>query len=72
MNTENIYMRMPFERIVEDSKAGVAKAKEALRKLNPDTAYKLGIGIEPEQANHRARVVQAVSDFYSDRKKRTR
>lgn len=69
MNSKNnVYMSMPLNRVIEDSIAGVTKAMSALRQRDPHKADLLGIGVEPEQARHKAGVMRACGDYYSSRK----
>jgi len=47
--TENIYLRMPIQRVCEDARHGVSLARLAYAERDPEQALALGIGISPEQ-----------------------
>jgi len=46
---ENIYLSMPLERVEQDARHGVSKARRALAERDPAAARILGIGIEPKK-----------------------
>jgi hypothetical protein len=65
MKNKDPYMVMSIERVRADAIAGIALARAALRTRAPEQARAIGLGVE-----HTARVMQAVGDYYSNRKRR--
>ncbi|MDX9880235.1 MAG: hypothetical protein RBS72_21990 [Sedimentisphaerales bacterium] len=67
--TENIYMKVPLDRLRADALTGVQLAREAYRQRDPVHAdIDLGPTIDPaEQQEYREKVLSAIRD-YSKRK----
>lgn len=71
---DNIYLRMPLDRVRSDALTGVKLAREAYRERDPVRAdIDLGPVITPaEQAEHRRRVLAAVGDYQRQRQRPAR
>ncbi len=68
-NTENIYMKVPLDRLRQDALHGVRLAREAYRQRDPVGAdIDLGPTVSPaEQAQYRRRVMDAIAGYQQGR-----
>ena len=64
-NTENIYMKVPLDRVRSDALTGVKLAREAYRERDPVRAdIDLGPVVLPsEQAEYRQRALDAIAGY---------
>jgi len=72
--TENIYMKVPLDRLRADALTGVRLAREAYRQRDPVHAdIDLGPTISPaEQAEYRNRVMSAIAVYQRGHRARAR